>query len=122
VRKLAREKVEESLEAAKRLERHLEEIAKNVVTKETMTHFINAGTEALQAANAAVKQMNVPQETKTRIHRAEKEMLLAVKSAIDVVLSEIEKETAEKKPDLKRIEITQSPKAKSKPKRKRKSK
>lgn len=119
---MAREKVEEGLEAAKRLERHLEEIAKNVVTKETMTHFINAGTEAMQAANAAVKQMNVPEETKTRIHRAQKEMLMAVKSAIDVVLSEIEKETPAKKADLKRIEIKQSPKAKQRPKQKRKSK
>jgi len=113
---LAREKVEKSLEAAKRLERHLEEISKQVVTKETMTHFINAGTEVLQAANAAMKQMDVPEETKKRIHRAEKEMLLAVRSAIDVVLSEIEKETPEKKVELRKIEIKRA----AKPKRKSK--
>lgn len=113
---MAREKVEKSLEAAKRLERHLEEIAKNVVTKETMTHFINAGTEALQAANAAMKQMNLPEETKIRIHRAEKEMLLAVRSAVDVVLSELEKEIPQKKADLRKIEIKHA----TKPKRKSK--
>lgn len=117
---MAREKVEKGLEAAKRLERHLEEISKNVVTKETMTHFINAGTEALQAANATMKQMNVPQETKNRIHRAEKEMLLAVRSAIDVVLSEIDKEIPQKKAELTRIEIKHAPKAKQRPKRKSK--
>lgn len=117
---MAREKVEKGLEAAKRLERHLEEISKNVVTKETMTHFINAGTEALQAANAAMKQMNVPQETKNRIHRAEKEMLLAVRSAIDVVLSEVDKEIPQKRAELTRIEIKNAPKAKQKPKRKSK--
>jgi len=110
--------VEKGLEAAKRLERHLEEISKNVVTKETMTHFINAGTEVLQAANAAMKQMDVPQETRNRIHRAEKEVLLAVRSAIDVVLSELEKEMPEKRAELRKIEIKQAPKAK--PKRKSK--
>ena len=98
---MAREKVEESLEAAKRLERHLEEIAKNVVTKETMTHFINAGTEALQAANAAVKQMNVPEETKTRIHRAEKEMLLAVRSLIDAAIQRTEEKPKKKTTKIK---------------------
>lgn len=107
---MARQRVGEGLEAAKRLERHIEEITKNLVTKETMTHFINAGTEALQAANAAVKQMNVPEETKARIHRAEKELLLAVRSAIDVVLSELEKEMPEKKAELRRIEIKNAPK------------
>ncbi len=113
---MAREKVEKSLEAAKRLERHLEEITKNVVTKETMTHFINAGAETLQAANAAMRQMHVPDETKVKIHRAEKEMLLAVRSAIDVVLSEIEKEMPQKKAELRKIEIkhTKKPKRKSK--------
>lgn len=119
---MAREKVEKGLEAAKRLERHLEEISKNVLTKETMTHFINAGTEALQAANAAMKQMNVPDETKVRIHRAEKEMLLAVRSAIDVVLSELEKEIPQKRSELTRIEIKHAAKEKAKPKEKRKSK
>ncbi|MBN1677449.1 MAG: hypothetical protein JW880_02820 [Candidatus Thermoplasmatota archaeon] len=113
---MAREKVEKGLEAAKRLERHLEEITKKVVTKETMTHFINAGTEALQAANAAMKQMNVPEETKTRIHKAEKEMLLAVRSAIDVVLSELDKEMPQKKSELRKIEIKHA----AKPKRKSK--
>lgn len=113
---MAREKVERSLEAAKRLERHLEEMTKNIVTKETMTHFINAGTETLQAANAAMKQMNVPEETKVRIHRAEKEILLAVRSAIDVVLAELEKEMPAKRPELKKIEI----KHVAKPKRKSK--
>ncbi len=102
---MAREKIGKSVEAAKRLERHVEEIATKLATKETMTHFVNAGMEIVQAANAAVKQMNVPQETKARIHKAEREVLLAVRSAVDVVLSEVDKEIPAKGPEMKRIEI-----------------
>jgi hypothetical protein len=104
---MAREKVGKGVEAAKRLERHIEEIASKLATKDTMTHFVNAGMEIIQAGNAAVKQMNVPEETKIRIHKAEKEVLLAAKSAIDVVLSEIDKEIPAKGAELKRIEIRQ---------------
>jgi len=94
------------MEAAKRLERHLEEIATKVATKDTMTHFVNAGMEAIQAANAAMKQLDVPDETKIRIHKAEKEVLLAMRSAIDAVLTEVEKELPPKKAaEFKRIEI-----------------
>ena len=92
-------------EAAKRLERHLEEIVAEVTTKETMTHFVNAGMEVVQAANAAMKQMDVPDETKLRIHRAEKEVLLATRSFIDAVLAELEKEIPEKRAELKKVEI-----------------
>jgi len=101
-----RKKVERGMEAAKRLERHLEEIATKVASKDTMTHFVNAGMEAVQAANAAMKQLNVPEETKLRIHKAEREVLLAVRSAIDAVLTEVDKEMAPKKAaELKKIEI-----------------
>lgn len=94
------------MEAAKRLERHLEEIATKVATKDTMTHFVNAGMEVIQAANAAMKQLDVPQETKIRIHKAEREVLLAMKSTIDAVLAEVEKEIPPKKAsELKKIEI-----------------
>lgn len=96
---------EKGVEAARRLERHLEEIAKEVTTKDTMTHFVNAGMEVVQAANSALKQMEVPDETKLRIHRAEKEVLLAARSFIDAVLSEIEKEMPKGKPELKKVEI-----------------
>jgi len=98
-------RVEKGLEAAKRLERHVEEIASNIATKDTMTHFANAGMEIVQAANTALKQMEVPQETKVRIHKAQREVLLAVKSAIEVVLTEIDKEIPVKKQELKKIEI-----------------
>ena len=94
------------MESAKRLERHLEEIATKIATKDTMTHFVNAGMEAIQAANAAMKQLDVPQETKIRIHKAEKEVLLAMKSAIDAVLTEIDKEIPPRKAaTLTKIEI-----------------
>lgn len=102
---MPREKVEKGVEAAKRLERHLESIATNVVTKDTMTHFINAGTEIVQGANASMKNMQVPKETKDRIHKAERELLLAIRSAIDVVVAEIDKETTHKGTELKKIEI-----------------
>ncbi len=92
------------MDAAKRLERHLEEIATKVTTKETMTHFVNAGMEVVQAANVAMKHLDVPDETKRRIHRAEKEVLLAARSFIDAILTEVEKEIPEKN-ELKRIQI-----------------
>ena len=99
------------MESAKRLERHLEEIATKVATKDTMTHVVNAGMEVIQAANVAMKQLDVPEETKTRIHKAQKEVLLAMKSAIDAVLAEIEKEIPPKKTaELKKIEITRKKK------------
>jgi hypothetical protein len=101
---LARERVERGVEAAKRLERHVEEIVQKVATKDTMTHFVNAGMEVVQAANAAVKQMDVPLETKVRIHRAEREVLLAAKSFIEVVLAEVEKEIP-KQSEIKKVEI-----------------
>ena len=101
---MARERVERGVEAAKRLERHVEEIAQKVATKDTMTHFVNACMEVVQAANAAVKQMDVPLETKVRIHRAEREVLLAAKSFIEVVLAEVEKEIP-KQSEIKKVEI-----------------
>jgi len=96
---------EKGVEAARRLERHLEEIVTEVTTKETMTHFVNAGMDVVQAANSALKQMDVPEETKLRIHMAEKEVLLAAKSFIDAVLTELDKEMPERKAALKRVEI-----------------
>ena len=104
---MARKDIGKGVEAAKRLERHIEEIASKLVTKDTMTHFVNAGMEIIQAGNAAVKHMSVPEETKIRIHKAQKEVLLAAKSAIDVVLSELDKEIPAKGAELKKIEIRQ---------------
>jgi Flp pilus assembly protein TadB len=102
---MARERVERGVEAARRLERHVEEIATKLATKDTMTHFVNAGMEIVQAANVAVREMDVPVETKRRMHRAQKEVLLAVRSAIDVVLAELDKEMPAKGAELKKIEI-----------------
>ncbi len=71
-----------------------------------MTHFVNAGLEVVQAANAAMEKMDVPEETRIRMHKAEKEVLLAMKSAIDAVLNEIDKEIPPKKAaEFKRIDI-----------------
>jgi folate-dependent phosphoribosylglycinamide formyltransferase PurN len=92
------------VDAAKRLERHLEEIATKVTTKETMTHFVNAGMEVVTAANVAVKHLDVPDETKMRIHRAEREVLLAARSFIDAIITEVDKEIPEKN-ELKRVEV-----------------
>lgn len=96
---------EKGAEAAKRLERHIEELVAEVTTKETMTHFVNAGMEVVQAANVALSQMEVPEETRARIKKAEKEVLLAAKSFIDAVLMELEKEAPKKKTELKKVEI-----------------
>lgn len=69
-----------------------------------MTHFVNAGMEVVQAANVAVKQLDVPPETKMRIHRAEREVLLAARSFIDAILTEVEKEIPQRS-ELKKIEV-----------------
>ncbi len=101
-----RERLEKGFEAARRLERHMEEIATNVATKETMTHFMTAGTEMMQAANAMLKQMRVPEDSMRRVHKAQKEVLLAVRSSIDVVLKEIDKDLGEHpRAELKKIEV-----------------
>jgi hypothetical protein len=97
--------VESGVEAAKKLERHLEEITTKMASKETMTHFVNAGMEVVQAANSAMNQLDIPEETRVRIHRAEREVLLAAKSFIDVVLKEIEKEIPAGKTELKKVPI-----------------
>lgn len=103
---MSRERVEEGVEAARRLERHLEEIADKVLTKDTMDHVMKAGSEAVQAANVALKNMKLPEESKARIHKAEREVLLAVRSFIDAILVEIDKEIPrESRKELKRIEI-----------------
>ncbi len=102
-----RERIERGFEAARRLERHMEEIATSVATKETMDHFMRAGTEMMQAANEMMKQMEVPEGSMQRVHKAQKEVLLAVRSSIDVVLKEIDKDLEESHPkaELKKIEV-----------------
>jgi len=102
---LAKDGFGKRAEAAKRIERHAEAIASGL-GKETMTHFMNAGMNFVQAANAAVKAREVPDETRLKMHKAQKEMLLAMKSAIEVVLAELDKEMpASEKHELKKIEI-----------------
>jgi len=84
----------------------MEEIATNIGTKETMSHFVTAGTEMVQAANEMLKQMQVPDESMKRIHKAQREVLLAVRSSIDVVLKEIDKELETRpKAELRKIEV-----------------
>lgn len=97
--------LERGAEAARRLERHAEAIAGGM-SRETMTHFINAGMDIVQAANAAMKTMQVPEETRKSIHKAQREVLLAMRSAIDVVLAEVDKEIPQQKQsELKKIEV-----------------
>lgn len=70
-----------------------------------MTHFVNAGMEIVQAANVALNQLDVPEETKVRVHRAEREVLLAAKSFIDAILTEVEKEIPGGSSELKKVPI-----------------
>jgi hypothetical protein len=73
-----------------------------------MNHFMKAGEEFAQGLNVAVKTMEIPKETKDRIHSAEREVLLAWKSFIDAVLTEIDKEMGaapSKKGELKKINV-----------------
>jgi hypothetical protein len=102
---LVKDRIGKGVEAAKKFERHAESIA-NGLSKETMTHFMNAGMNFAQAANAAMKAREIPDETRLRMHKAQKEMLLAMKSAIEVVLAEIDKEMpSSEKHELKKIVV-----------------
>ncbi|MDH3365100.1 MAG: hypothetical protein OEM29_03740 [Thermoplasmata archaeon] len=76
-----------------------------MASKETMTHFVSAGMEIVQAANAAMAQLEMPEETKRRIHNAEREVLLATRGMIDAVLAEIEKEMPKDAGELKKVPI-----------------
>jgi UDP-N-acetylmuramyl pentapeptide synthase len=101
-----REKVEKGVAELKRVERHLEQVASKMKSKETTTHLINAGLDVVQAANAALKQMEIPEEAKVRIHRAEKEVLLAARDLIDTLLAEVESEIPRKeKAELKKVAV-----------------
>ena len=102
---MAKQRLERGAEHARKLERHAEAIASGL-SKETMTHFMNAGMNFVQAANAAMKAREVPEDAMLKMHKAQKEMLLAMKTAIEVVLAEIDKEIpASEKHELKRIEV-----------------
>lgn len=102
---MEKDRLGKGVEAAKKIERHAESIASGL-SKETMTHFMNAGMNFVQAANAAMKAREVPDETRMKMHKAQKEMLLAMKSAIEVVLAEIDKEMpSSEKHELKKIEV-----------------
>ena len=102
---MVKDRLGKGAEAARKIERHAESIASGL-SKETMTHFMNAGMNFVQAANAAMKAREIPDETRLRMHKAQKEMLLAMKSAIEVVLAEIDKEMPpSEKHELKKIEV-----------------
>ena len=106
---MAKDRLGKGAEAAKKIERHAESIASGL-SKETMTHFMNAGMNFVQAANAAMKAREIPNETRLKMHKAQKEMLLAMKSAIEVVLAEIDKEMpSSEKTELRKIEVKKRP-------------
>ncbi len=73
-----------------------------------MAHFMNAGMDIVQAANAAMKTMEIPPETRERLHKAQKEFLLAMRSTIDVFINEIDKEMPAHH-ELRKIEIKKKP-------------
>ena len=91
------------MEEARRVERHAEAIAAGI-SRESMSHFMTAGMEIVQAANAAMKSMEIPQETRMKLHKAQREFLLAMKSSIEVVIAEIDKEVPARH-ELRKIEI-----------------
>ena len=103
---MAKDDVERGAEAARRLERSAESIVGGI-SRESMSHLISAGMEMIQASNSAMKSMQVPKETRESLHKAQREVLLAMRSAIDVVLAEVDKEMPPKKApsELKKIEV-----------------
>lgn len=102
---MAKERLGRGVEAARKFERHAESIASGL-SKDTMTHVMNAGMDVLQAADSFMKTRNMPEETRLKIHKAQREMLLAMKSAIEIVLAEVEKEIPPpEKHELRKIEV-----------------
>lgn len=96
-------------EAAKELAEHVERIATNLLTRETVDHLTKAMNEILKAANSTIEEIEIPKETKDHLIRAEKETVLAMRDFLDAVLQELERiEKRKQKPEaLKEIEIEQ---------------
>ncbi len=102
---MAKERLGKGAEAARRLERHAEAIASGL-GRDTMAHVMNAGMDMFQAVNSVMKARKLPDEAMVKIHKAEREMLLAMKSAIEIVLAEVEKELPPpEKHELRKIEV-----------------
>ena len=102
-----RERVERAAEEGRRLARHAESVAKEM-SKGPMAHFMNASMEMLTAANAAMRTMDIPEETRQKMHGAMKEFMVGMKGAIDVFIAELDKENSERH-ELHKIEIKKRP-------------
>ncbi len=102
-----RERVERAEEEGRRLVRHAQSVA-HEMGRGPLTHFMNAGMDMMTAANAAMRTMDVPEETRQRMHAAMKEFMIGMKSAIDVFIAELDKENSEHH-ELKKIEVKKRP-------------
>jgi len=104
-----KKKMKKGAEVAKELAEHVEHLATNLLTRETIDHLTKAMTEILKAANSTIEEIEIPKETKNHLIRAEKETVLALRDFLDAVLQELERiEKRKQKPEaLKEIEIEQ---------------
>lgn len=95
------------VEGAKQFAEHVERLAGNVFTRETIDHLTKAVTESAKAINKVVEETNIPEDAKRHLLKAERETVLALRDFLDAVLQEIERVEKEgkKKSELKKIEI-----------------
>jgi hypothetical protein len=70
-------------------------VINNIINTKTITHMIRAGLEVYDVVQNIGPGGTLPENTKFRIYRAEKEFLLAVKAAMEMRLKELEKKIEE---------------------------
>ncbi|UCH89001.1 MAG: hypothetical protein JSV49_12345 [Thermoplasmata archaeon] len=67
-----------------------QDVINNVLNPETITHLIRAALEAYAVMRELKPGEPLPESTMLRIHRTERELLLAVKAAMDMRLKDLE--------------------------------
>jgi hypothetical protein len=67
-----------------------QDVVNNLLNPETITHLIRAALEGYAVMREIKPNEPLPDTTVMRIHRAERELLLAVKAAIDMRLKDLD--------------------------------
>lgn len=73
---------------------------------DTPVHLQRAGSEMLAAVNKSIEDMTLPENAKSHLLAAEREILLAMRGFIDAAIKELDRiEKKPKKDELKKIKI-----------------
>lgn len=82
---------EKGAERAKEMAEHIERLAANVITGDTVGHLTKAGKEMLEAVNKTIDDMAIPEDAKKHILTAEREAMMAMKGFLDAAIKEIDR-------------------------------